>query len=331
MALPKNLQGLRLKEKKLKFKINEHLSLELVKNKTMVLLDGKQFTTCKYLILNIPVNQTYKYDQIESIDHLIEETGGEFQHTNRNKKQITHDLPTPEEESEGHCSNLQAWVEHDYDTRLIDSRLAFPILRKLADKGDLKAKKFYKEELAYRLLEGHNSIFHYVQSCGFLRDYTMEELKTLRTDLIEKGLHFTHGTISGISSLITYKFEHALEEKVRLKKEAYDRRRMARLNKMYAIQKKAFEKDQRKKQQSLLGWVYETGESPLEHFLTPYKDYHWLIQMIFRHSVMDVAKRCNVNKSTIYYWIHQHRIDLRSLNKIKRKLRNQYKNKQYQY
>jgi hypothetical protein len=59
-----------------------------------------------------------------------------------------------EEEFWGHCSNLQAWSEHDYDTRLLKVNLAFPLLEQLAEAGDNLARIKFKEEILKRLLSG---------------------------------------------------------------------------------------------------------------------------------------------------------------------------------
>jgi Leucine-rich repeat (LRR) protein len=54
-----------------------------------------------------------------------------------------------------HCSNVQAWCENDYDTRLLHSNLSFPLLKKLTEVGDILAKKAFKEEIARRLESGY--------------------------------------------------------------------------------------------------------------------------------------------------------------------------------
>lgn len=61
---------------------------------------------------------------------------------------------TPEEEFWGHCSNLQAWVENNYDTRLLHSNIAFPLLKKLTEAGDPNTNKVFKEEIARRFESG---------------------------------------------------------------------------------------------------------------------------------------------------------------------------------
>ena len=53
----------------------------------------------------------------------------------------------PEEEFWGYCSNLQTWVEHDYDTRLLHSNIAFPLLGRISRAGDKQASKYLSKRL----------------------------------------------------------------------------------------------------------------------------------------------------------------------------------------
>lgn len=98
-----------------------------------------------------------------------------------------HDI-TPEQEFWGHCSNIQTWVEYDYDTRILMSNLSFPLLRELAKLGDLKAKKVYKEEIAQRLESGYPSVVQYLVNQGYIGEFSPFEFRTIleSNDLIRK-------------------------------------------------------------------------------------------------------------------------------------------------
>ena len=86
---------------------------------------------------------------------------------------------TPEVEFWGHCSNLQAWVEHDYDTRLLHRNLSFPLLKKLTEAGDPKAKRVFKDEIALRLEENNRTVTQYLVEEDYLKYFTFEELDLL--------------------------------------------------------------------------------------------------------------------------------------------------------
>ena len=86
---------------------------------------------------------------------------------------------SPEAEFWGHCSNLQAWYENDYDTRLLHRNLAFPLLKALTDAGDPLAKKVFKEEIAMRLESGYPTVVRYLVDQGYLQYLTNEELNVV--------------------------------------------------------------------------------------------------------------------------------------------------------
>lgn len=115
----------------LEFRVHELITLKLEEDKTVIYVAGEKFRQCNKLILEIPVKNTTDFDEILSIDEVVEEQWSEV-------VRMKYTIP-PEEEFWGHCSNLQTWVEHDYDTRLLHRELAFPLLKKLVALGDLKA------------------------------------------------------------------------------------------------------------------------------------------------------------------------------------------------
>ncbi|MFX0105728.1 MAG: zinc ribbon domain-containing protein, partial [Candidatus Hodarchaeota archaeon] len=98
----------------------------------------------------------------------------------------SHDI-TAEQEFWGHCSNIQAWVEHDYDTRILMSNISFPLLRELVKAGDPMARKVFKEEIALRLESGYPSVVQYLLNQGYIRYFTPSEFKTVleSTELIK--------------------------------------------------------------------------------------------------------------------------------------------------
>lgn len=128
------------------FKINRFLSLKLSHGQTFIYVNDREFRQCKYVLFNLPVIDIDRYKSTESIDELIDEFAQEGLEKPR-------DI-TPEAEFWAHCSNLQAWAEHGYNTDLLDYRLSFPLLEKLSQEGDLQAKRIFKEEIARRLMRG---------------------------------------------------------------------------------------------------------------------------------------------------------------------------------
>lgn len=152
------------------FEINEHLSVALRQGETIVLVCGRPFRQCKYLAFSFPAEQARSYDSVQSIDDL--------ERLDRSKQYGTLDID-PETEFWGHCSNLQAWAERGYDTRLLHRNLAFPLLKKLSEAGDTAAKRAFKDEVARRFSSGSLSVVEYLLEEGYLEMFKPEELDSL--------------------------------------------------------------------------------------------------------------------------------------------------------
>ncbi|MBN1803552.1 MAG: GTP-binding protein [Candidatus Lokiarchaeota archaeon] len=156
------------------FKVNDYITLQLDWNITNIYVNGIHFSQCKYLLLNIPVSKIKEYDEIKSID----EAESKLDHS-LEANTVDEIGLTPEVEFWGHCSNLQAWVEHDYDTRLLHRNLSFPLLKKLTEAGDPKAKRVFKDEIALRIEENNRTVTQYLVEEGYLSYFTPEELDFL--------------------------------------------------------------------------------------------------------------------------------------------------------
>ncbi len=107
------------------------------------------------------------FDEIQSIDEA-----------KRNYMQSFINI-SPEIEFWAHCSNLQAWVENEYDATLLHSNIAFPLLKKLGEVGDLKAKKIFKEQIAKRFISGFFPTMLYLLKEGYLEYLCGEEVQTI--------------------------------------------------------------------------------------------------------------------------------------------------------
>lgn len=154
--------------------INRFIKLQLRAGITYIFVDNKPFKHCLGLYLIVPI-PTKEQKKIESIDEASEIF---------NIQQVgikTEDIKiSPEDEFWGHCSNIQAWVENNYDTRLIHSNLAFPLLKKLTEVGDPIAKKVFKEEIAKKYRSGFPSVVKYLEEEGYLDYLSKEELEALK-------------------------------------------------------------------------------------------------------------------------------------------------------
>jgi len=161
-------------KEKAHFQINKYLSVKLINNKTQIFVNNKPFRHCKYLFLVNPHNNPQE-PSINSIDEAAEILNKDL-HTKLTPKDLNI---SPEDMFWGHCSNLQAWAENDYDTRLLHRNLAFPLLKKLSETGDPQAKKRFKEEIAKRFIEGNQTVINYLREQKYLTYLNLEELNVI--------------------------------------------------------------------------------------------------------------------------------------------------------
>ncbi|MFX0103366.1 MAG: hypothetical protein ACFFCS_27645 [Candidatus Hodarchaeota archaeon] len=142
------------------YKVNDYITLKLEGGKTAIYVDGRRFNHCMQLVLTIPasdVEKTNDYDSIDEIASYFKSTGGD-------KFSISwiHEFWA-------HCSNLQAWVDNGYDTRLLHRSLAFPLLKELVDAGDDQAKGALRTEIISRISSGFITVMLYLSELGYLK------------------------------------------------------------------------------------------------------------------------------------------------------------------
>jgi len=155
--------------------INKYIKLKLEHGRTIIYVNNRPFRQCMYLLMNIPVNRIEEYDEIRSIDEAAEKLDRSLE-----RRRVT--IPA-ETEFWGHCSNIQAWYENDYDTRILHRNLAFPLLKSLTDVGDPLAKKRFKEEIAMRYASGHPTVMRYLAHSGYLNYLSDEDFESILDEL----------------------------------------------------------------------------------------------------------------------------------------------------
>lgn len=168
------------------FNINQHLKLKLVEGQTVIYVNDRPFHQCKYLLLNLTQKDFKKFDHIDSIDEA-------FQIYNKmeRKHEKNHTMIDPISEFIGHCSNLQAWYEYDYDLRILHSSLSIPLLKKLALLGDKKAIIRLKESIATRIsTKNFNTIIFYLNE-EYLALFSNEELEVMFEEWLDNEVNFT--------------------------------------------------------------------------------------------------------------------------------------------
>ncbi len=163
------------------FVLNEYITLKLEDDQTEIYVKSERFMQCKYLLINIPVKDIRDFDTFDSIDDVADYLGWEENEQIGVERLEDYMLANihPQEELWGHCSNLQAWIESGYDSRIIHSNLAFPLLKRLTEVGDPQAKKKFKDEIGFRFAEGSDNVKHFLLIEGYLDNLTKEELNSI--------------------------------------------------------------------------------------------------------------------------------------------------------
>ena len=157
------------------FKVNQYITLKLEHDKTIIYINDLPFNQCKYLLLNIPTTDNSKMETINSFDSIDEIAEVLDKSMERN---LAFNI-TPEEEFQAHCSNIQAWAENNYDSRILHRNLAFPFLRKLADAGDLRAKHMFQEEIIKRFNHGYFRIMVFLLNNNYFSYLDVEQFEHL--------------------------------------------------------------------------------------------------------------------------------------------------------
>lgn len=184
------------------FNVNKYISLKLERDTTSIYVNDKLFSKCKYLLLNVPSYKIQDEEYDFSIDRAAKSLGKQLEMAENPEKDLGL---SPEDEFQGHCSNLQAWAESGYEPKLLHSNLAFPLLKRLADVGDPLAKKVFKQEIAKKFETGAASVVTYMIEEGYFDYFNMEEFEAL-LDELDFSIISINGLIDGIINYYKVKY-----------------------------------------------------------------------------------------------------------------------------
>lgn len=131
------------------FTVNEYISLRLMFSKTLIYVCNELFLTCQKIAINIAPIEFREYANFNDIDDIID-----FYNSHAHSAAKKEVSITPEEEFWGHCSNLQAWVENDYNTCVLSKNISFPLLKELSNRRISRFTQILKKELIERIRMG---------------------------------------------------------------------------------------------------------------------------------------------------------------------------------
>ena len=174
-----------------KYSINKFLDLRLENDRTNIYVNNELFLQCKYLLLEIPISEIESFEEISSINEVIDKLDKTLEVSENKDYSIS-----PEIQFWGHCSNLQVWYENNYNSCLMHSNLAFPLLKRLTEVGDIIAKNVFKEEIAKRFEEGQLNVIQCLLYNGYLnylnedeKEYIFDQLKVKVVKIIVNELN----------------------------------------------------------------------------------------------------------------------------------------------
>lgn len=142
------------------FKVNDFITLKLEEGRIDIYVKERIVFQKMFLLLNIPVKNNEKSENIESIDQVADILG--WKKWGQVSINVYEKEMDPETVFWGYCSNLQVWAENNYDTRLLHSSLSFNLLTKLVEAGDPVAKKVFKNEVVSRFESGYPTTIKYI-------------------------------------------------------------------------------------------------------------------------------------------------------------------------
>ena len=200
-----------------------------VVKETNIYIKGKKFRKCKFLLLNIPTKEV-GYEETDIVN--IDEASGKYS----KKMEHDHSILTPEEEFIGHCSNIEAWVENDYNPDILHSNLSVPLLTKLCG----EERKIF-DSLLWHLDDNWNSYKTKERKEFILKKYTNLIESAVRKYNITEDECKTSDFISAMYFIRAFR---GLKYNVRDKIKKYKQRRVRRIkSKYYYWEKKLFGKD----------------------------------------------------------------------------------------
>jgi hypothetical protein len=189
----------------LEFQINNFLKLKLKNGETSILVNDNEFTICKGVIYELD-EKKLKNQKIKSVDEVL----AVVKPIDINNYEIL-----PHQIFWAHSSNLQVWAENEYDCTLLDSTLAFPLLKKLTEVGDIIAKRKFKEEIAKRFESDYIPVMIFLIRRNYLNYLSKEEIGFLLEALKERNpLMYEFLIPFFISENVVKWSKHEIEKKI---------------------------------------------------------------------------------------------------------------------
>ncbi|TXT55577.1 MAG: hypothetical protein BAJALOKI2v1_650025 [Promethearchaeota archaeon] len=175
------------------FKVNKYITLKLEDQKTNIYVNGKLFRICKLV--------RYYYDKESGYDNSIFKKwyGHEEEFIENSWGSYTSLMKGTKREFFlasfafwVHCSNIQAWAEFGYNDKLMDNKFAFSLLKKLADEGDMIARKRISKMILDKFKTGIFMLTMFLLEEGFVKYLDDDEIDAILSWADKEEYFFTN-------------------------------------------------------------------------------------------------------------------------------------------
>ncbi|MFX1503431.1 MAG: rhomboid family intramembrane serine protease [Promethearchaeota archaeon] len=134
-------------------KINDYITLSSEQNKITVFIQEEKFQEFEYSFINGILNKCK--NQLKKINNQCDYIVTKF-----GKDSFNRDF-------NNFVNILKFWIRKNYDTEILPYTISFPLLKKLVEIGDIKAKKVFINEILKNLWEGDPLVVKYLFSEKF--------------------------------------------------------------------------------------------------------------------------------------------------------------------
>ena len=158
--------------KKNEIKIDDFITLKLEEDKIWIYVGGKPYRPCSYILAK------------KSIDAIMDDALG-----SRNIEFLTekmdhslegqNDLIKLDTQLWAYASSLKTWVENGLNTDLLPANFIIPLLRRLSEAGNMRAKEVFSKEILKKFKSLHENTIIFLIEEEYIQFLESEEIQQL--------------------------------------------------------------------------------------------------------------------------------------------------------
>ncbi len=158
--------------------VNEYITVKLENGNINIYVENKFFRKCNFLSVNFPNKHL---DVSNILSQPVEKS-------NQSKIECKINFPLSQEvEFREYCNRFHAWMDHKYDSRILPLHFALPLMKKLMELKDPRARKLFKEEVAKRIASGAIYEIYFLIFNNYFPYLNAEETELCYDEYIERN------------------------------------------------------------------------------------------------------------------------------------------------